>query len=43
VNATLRNPTDICEYFNDVGSGALWAAKVGSMVLGYPSVVIRPD
>jgi len=37
VSATLRNPADICEYFNDVSSGALWAAKVGSMVLAYPS------
>jgi len=27
VSTTLRNPADICEYFNDVSSGALWAAK----------------
>ena len=40
VSATLRNPADICEYVNDIGPGALWAAKVRS--LG-PRVILCGD
>lgn len=29
VSTTLKNPADICESFDDVGTRALWAAKVG--------------
>ena len=40
VNATeRRNRADIREYFNDVSSGALRAAKVRPMTPEYPSVM----